>query len=165
MSEDNIGSVATGGATNVNISSLDPALVVTEPTANNFNLDINEDLQKLAVLKIDYEAGEPISALKLVYAALDGKIYVANSNATFDESLVMGVALNAAMSAGDTVTVVLSGVLQDLSWSWAANELLFLNNLGSITNVVPAAPGHRTKVAKALTANKILVEIEEPIIL
>jgi hypothetical protein len=55
-------------------------------------------------------------------------------------------------------------VLQDASWSWAANELLFLNSLGTITNVIPAS-GHRSKVGKALMSDKILIEIEEPIIL
>lgn len=164
MNEEVIGSVASIAAAAVNISSSDPALVVTEPTTNNFNLDFDEQLSKLPFLKIDYPAGEPISALKLVYAALDGKIYVANNTATFDEALVMGVAINAAASIGDLVTVVLSGVLQDASWSWAANELLFLNSLGTITNVVPVS-GHRSKIGKALMSNKILIEIEEPIIL
>jgi hypothetical protein len=166
MNEELVGSVATGSGSgaSVNISSSDPALVVTEPTANNFNLDFDEQLSKLPFLKIDYVAGEPISALKLVYASLDGKVYVANNTATFDEALVMGVAINAAALAGDTVTIVLSGVLQDASWSWAANELLFLNSLGTITNVIPAS-GHRSKVGKALMSDKILIEIEEPIIL
>lgn len=166
MNEDIVGSVSTGSgsAASVNISSSDPALVVTEPTANNFNLDFDEQLSKLPFLKIDYPAGEPISALKLVYASLDGKVYVANNTATFDEALVMGVAINAAASIGDMVTIVLSGVLQDASWSWAANELLFLNSLGTITNVIPVS-GHRSKIGKALMSNKILIEIEEPIIL
>lgn len=164
MNEEVIGSVASSVAAAVNISSSDPALVVTEPTTNNFNLDFDEQLSKLPFLKIDYPAGEPISALKLVYAALDGKIYVANNTATFDEALVMGVAINAAASIGDMVTIVLSGVLQDTSWSWAANELLFLNSLGTITNVIPVS-GHRSKIGKALMSNKILIEIEEPIIL
>lgn len=164
MNEEVIGSVANSAAATVNISSSDPALVVTEPTTNNFNLDFDEQLSKLPFLKIDYPAGEPLSALKLVYASLDGRVYVANNTATFDEALVMGVTINAAASIGDMVTIVLSGVLQDASWSWAANELLFLNSLGTITNVIPVS-GHRSKIGKALMSNKILIEIEEPIIL
>lgn len=163
MNEELVGSVSTGSGAgaSVNISSSDPALVVTEPTSNNFNLDFDEQLSKLPFLKVDFTAGEIISALKLVYVSVDGKAYIADSEDTFDKSLVVGVAVNAA-PLNSPVSVILSGILQDNSWSWAANELLFLNSLGTITNVPPII-GYRTKVGKALTANKILVEIEEPI--
>lgn len=166
MSDEIIGSVSSQAATNVNISSSDPALVVTEPTNNNFNLDFNEQLAKLPFLKLDYVAGEIISALKVVYVALDGKVYISKSNGSAVESLSIGLALTAAPLNG-TTTVVLMGVLQDLTWSWSANELLFLSTTGSITNIPPSTPtdSYNVVLGKALTNNTILVSVEPPITL
>lgn len=166
---DLLGSVSTAAAAavDVTISSTDPALTVSEPTANNFNIGFDENLSKIPFLKTEYTAGETISALKAVYVKVsDGQAYVAKSNGTDPEALVVGLALNAA-TVGTQVDVILMGVLQDASWSWAANELLFLTPTGSITNIPPSLPTdtYHVELAKALTSNKIMVNIESPITL
>jgi hypothetical protein len=171
MSSDceNIGSISSSAAIagSINISSSDPALVVTEPSQGNFNLDFNAELSKIPYLRIEYSAGENISALKAVYVkASDGKAYVGKSNGTVAEGLVIGLALNAAVT-NDPVDVILLGVLEDLSWSWSANELLFLSTSGSITSIAPSLPTDTYSVVlgKALTSTKIMVSIDSPITL
>lgn len=171
MSSDceNIGSISTSSAVAaaINISSSDPALIVTEPSTGNFNLDFNAELSKIPFLSIDYVAGENISALKAIYVkASDGKAYVGKSNGTEPESLVIGIAINTAVT-NDPVSVILLGILEDLSWSWAANELLFLNTLGSITDIAPTLPTdiYAVVLGKALTSTKIMVSIDSPITL
>ncbi len=162
--EDNIGSINRGASTGTTtVTSTDPAIQVTQ-AGSNFALSLNDQNVVLPVLTTDLTAGESFSALKLVCLKTDGKLYVANSNTIYEEALVLGVAAQAAPLINDTVKVILGGIYEDSSWSWSSNELLFLNNLGNITNVAPIT-GHRTKIGKALTATKILIEIEEPIIL
>lgn len=166
MSEENIGSVnvaSTGGGGSTTVSSGDPAITVNQ-SGSNYSIVLNDNSVKLPLLTTDLPAGEVFSALKLVYLSTDGKLYVASSGSTYEEALVLGAAATAAPAIDDQIRVALGGIFEDSSWTWTANELLFLSNLGSITNVAPLS-GHRTKIGKALTSTKILIEIEEPIIL
>ena len=116
-------------------------------------------------LVVSYTAGELISALKVVYVKVaDGKVYKASSAGTPTECLAIGIATNAARIGGN-VDVIIMGVLADVGWSWSANDLLFLTPGGGITNVAPIYPTdtYLVSIGKALTNNKILVNIESPI--
>lgn len=160
-----LGSISQGSGGTTIVTSTSPEISVLESPADTFNLTFNANVSKMAALKFDFTAGETISALKLVYVNIaDGKIYVASSTAAFANAMVVGIATNASVSGG-FVTVQLSGIIQDASWSWSANALLFCSSTGYVTNVAPAAPGYRIKIAKAITSDTILLNIEEPILL
>jgi hypothetical protein len=116
---------------------------------------------------LSYVAGETISALKCVYVKhSDGLAYVAKSGGLSSESVVVGIAKNAAL-VGESVSVQILGEIEDGSWSWSANDLVYLSNTGSIKSSAPGLPLdlYHVVIGKVLTNNKIIVAIEAPITL
>ena len=110
-----------------------------------------------------FEAGETISALKLIYIASSAQAFVADNSLTFSEAQVIGVALNAA-AIGAQVQVQLFGLLQDGAFAFSANELLFLGSLGTITATAPSS-GFVTRIGYGLGSGSIFLNIEKPIVL
>ena len=106
-----------------------------------------------------YEAGESISALKVI-KLVAGLAYVASSDDLTDDDLVVGVAVTGA-DVGQDVTVQLSGTLQDNVWNWAPGAL-FLGLSGDITQTPPTS-GVLVKVGAPINSNKILIRIWPPI--
>jgi len=109
-----------------------------------------------------FTAGAAISAVKAVYNTTPTTVVYATKTA-LSSSKAIGIAKNAA-SLGGSVTVVTSGELSDASFTFAANETLYLDINGGITNVAPTT-GHRVVLGYSLGVGKIFIRIEEPIVL
>lgn len=156
-----------GGGTITSITSLSSAIVVTNPTGPNVQLSFNSAalvIPSAPKLEVTVIAGEAISALQAVYYNYsDDRVYKGNKG-VYATSLVLGVARTAAASAGASLIVVTNGNIVDASFAFTANELIFLQTGGTISNVVPTT-GHRVVVGKALTSNTLFVNTQEPIIL
>ena len=151
----------TTASSGTTITSGSSELVVTNPSDNVFQIAFDAELSKIPNLKLQFEAGETISALKVVRVDINGKAYVANSEGTYEQALVTGVALTSAVASG-LVDVMLIGILTDNSWNWAGNTLLFLNVNGSIVSTAPTL-GYSVRLGKALTPTTILIDVQEPI--
>jgi hypothetical protein len=122
---------------------------------------------KAASLIIDRVASEQIFAGDLVYSTGTNEIGMADNSIDLDEAKVMGLALNAALQT-ETVEVLILGVANSIDYSvFTANDILFLDELGGITNVRPTVPDAKylVQVGKSLGGNEILVEIKLPTVL
>lgn len=103
-------------------------------------------------------ATEAISGQRAVYAVAGG---VALSSSLANSSCeVVGVTTAAAI-LGDQVTVKTSGELIDPSFAFSVGPV-FLGLSGILTNTVPLT-GSQVRIGKALSATKLLIEIEPPI--
>lgn len=152
-----------GGGTITQIQTLSPSILpVFNGTGPVVQLKINEAALASSKLKITVTAGENISALKFCYiSSVDGKAYAGSSD-VYEKSLVIGMAESAALSGSDVVLTCV-GIISD-TFGFSTNQLLYLNSTGGISTSVPLS-GFRVKIAKALTANDIYIEIQEPITL
>ncbi len=113
-------------------------------------------------LDLNKIANENISALQLVTPTSETNVEVADLS-TYETSHVLGVALIAALALSP-VTIKTFGELSDPSFTFTNGESLYLSPTGTVTNTPPTS-GHLTKIGYALGANKIFIQIEQPIIL
>ena len=108
-------------------------------------------------------AGEPISALKLVYSFDANTVMLASSVGTINEARAFGVAITAA-NTNESMQIQTFGVLRDSSFTFPANDLLFVAANGSITNVAPIT-GYRTVIGTSQGIGSIFINIQETITL
>ena len=108
-------------------------------------------------------SGEPISALKLVYSFDANTVMLASSVGTINEARAFGVAITAA-NTNESMQLQTFGVLRDSSFTFPANDLLFVAANGSITNVAPIT-GYRTVIGTSQGIGSIFINIQETITL
>lgn len=120
----------------------------------------SQSAAKLIVTKL---SSELISALQVVKLINADEVAIGSRN-TYNNSLILGIALNAAPSIGLNVKVQTFGVLEDPFFNFPLNDLLFLGLNGTITNVEPVN-GTRTMIGKSLGSGAIFISITEPVIL
>lgn len=118
-----------------------------------------ESVEKLSIERV---ADQAMSALKLVRLTSDTNVNLADSTLTYDDSVVVGVLLDTAVSAGQLVNVQTYGVLQDALFTFPLNDTLFLGSSGQITNVPPSS-GFSLIIGKSLGVGSIFIKIEVPI--
>lgn len=118
-----------------------------------------EEASKLTLIK---EAAETISALKLVKLNASDMFEIADKE-LYEDALVVGIAITAG-AAGATIKAVATGIVEDLAFNFPLNDLLFLGNNGTITNIAPTT-GHNVPVGYSLGTGAIFLNIEKPEIL
>lgn len=74
---------------------------------------------------------------------------------------ILGITTGAA-SQGATTTVQISGQMIESSWAWTPGLPLWLITAGQISHIAPTT-GFLAKIGFAITATKIMIEIEDPI--
>ncbi len=109
-----------------------------------------------------YTAGETLSAVKAVYISAANTVSLGQKT-TKPEACVIGITKCSA-NTGETIEVQLSGEMTDSSFNYNAGDVLYLDLNGNLTTTPPTT-GSLTVVGKALGNCKILIRIEEPIIL
>lgn len=77
---------------------------------------------------------------------------------------VVGISLNAAVS-GDPVKYKSSGEIEHSGWTFTPGSDIFIGAAGALTHVVPAGTAFSQRIAYAITATRIRVDIQEPIVL
>ena len=120
-------------------------------------VDFNE-----ASLSSIYTANETITKLQIVRVDDSTHISVANSNVTFNDFQITGIATESGVISND-INVLTSGVLEDVGLNFTMHASLFLDTDGSITETAPMTEPYLTKIGKSLGVGKILIEIVEPI--
>jgi hypothetical protein len=107
--------------------------------------------------------GQTISALKLVYVGLDGKIYPASNDIGYDEARVVGMT-KLAGNLNQQRPVLVFGRIDDPSFTYPTNTDLFLGTLGNIVAIAPTA-GHYKPIGRSLGPGSIFLDIGTTIIL
>jgi hypothetical protein len=131
------------------------------PTTGNLDL-VGDGSSTVVPSSVDVTllAAEDISALKVVYADTPTSVRVASSN--LDQKPI-GVAMTAALS-GQSVMIRCFGELADASFSFAANEPLFLNGIGNLSSVA-AVSGYHVECAHGMGLGKVFVNVKNQITL
>jgi hypothetical protein len=114
-----------------------------------------------ALASVQVIAGQTISALRAVRASPAGVVYA--SSGDLDAGAVLGVSLTSG-NAGQPINVQTSGALEDSTWNWIAGWRVFLGLAGALTHV-PAPNGAHISIGVAITATKLLVRLEDAIVL
>lgn len=105
------------------------------------------------------QAGETLSALLVVYE-LGGEVFRLDYRDVDHIDLLLGITLTAA-PLGQAVNVQRSGSLDDAGWSWAPGRV-WLGANGSLTQT-PAVDGYDVLIGSAVSANRIILNLQDPI--
>ncbi len=125
--------------------------------------DSLSDIQVSTEIAATYVSGTVISALRAVkFDSVTSKIFHASSNSIIDFNKVVGIT-DGSGTLNESVRVVTSGYFSDSSWSWIVGNPIFFNDSGVLTQTPGTA--YYQVVAIAVTQQKILVSINEPILL
>ena len=109
-----------------------------------------------------YTAFESLSALKIVALNNQGSFVLASANDSDTIFKIVGLT-NQAIAANTTGSVVISGEFEDSNWAWQTNKPLYLDVDGTITQTPPDTRNYLVILGTAITATKILLNIEKPI--
>ena len=105
--------------------------------------------------------GEAISALKVLRNDITNTAFIADSSDTSEQNRIIGISRTAA-SSGFNIEYIMSGELEDSSWSWDVSKPIFFNTSGTLTQTPPIS-GISTMVAVPITNKKIKVKIDQGI--
>lgn len=105
------------------------------------------------------QAGETLSALLIVYEQ-DGEVFRLDYRDGAHIDQVLGITLSAAVS-GSELNIQRSGALDDSGWNWALGRV-WLGANGSLTQN-PAVDGYDVLIGSAVSANRIILNIQDPI--
>lgn len=73
---------------------------------------------------------------------------------------VLGITFYAS-TGGDTVDIIINGILTEPTWNWTPGALLYLN--GTTVSETPPTTGFLCLIGKALSAETVLISIDQPI--
>jgi len=119
---------------------------------------------KAAALVVDRVASEDILRGDFVSSTSVGHVGLSTQDGTLEEALVLGMALNDALTLAD-VEVEILGVISDPLFSpFSPQEILFLDTDGAVTNTRPTT-GKLVIVGRALGDDEILIDIQPPVTL
>ena len=107
------------------------------------------------------EAAEDISALRVVKGTLDGKVEYCTLS-TSDAGVAIGISSTAGLT-GEIISIVISGELQDASWSWDVMKPIYLGSNGTLTQTTPLI-GYHQVIAIPKSSDTLKVSIQQPII-
>jgi len=103
---------------------------------------------------------QTISALKLLNAVDGTSVQIAGTT-NYAQSKVLGIAKFAG-NIGDSKSVILFGKVEDATFIWPVNTLLYLDSNGSITDIAPVT-GFLVNIGYSLGSGAIFLNIQEPI--
>lgn len=87
---------------------------------------------------------------------------VADSNNITHRHKVVGISISAAMATFN-ISVQFGGMVINPAWAWTAGQKIYING-SSLNNVAPST-GWSMSVGKALSATKILVNLQQSFLL
>ena len=111
-------------------------------------------------------AGVALSGERVVTTDASGLVVYADSATLAHAGRIAGVT-KAAAAQGDAVDVQQNGTMTYSGWAWTPGSLLYLGANGAITDAEPTLPSALFSqiIGFAATATKIIISIQEPIIL
>lgn len=109
-------------------------------------------------LEVEFVAQEDIPQYSVV--TIDG--FVGDSDNLVHKNKILGIA-NDLTPQGQTGIATVEGEIENLLWTWNVNDNLYLNGI-NLSSIPPAGSARFSKIiGRALTATKILIELEESI--
>ena len=146
---------------NVRQDTLTVDVKQSQPTVNIQSYDITLDIASGGIVPAAIDttlvASTSISALRCITTDSSGLAKYATPD-TLANALVIGISTNAA-NTGENVTVKTTGELSDASWNWTKGAI-YLGVNGVLTQTAPSGGSIVVHVAKAITATKILIDID-----
>lgn len=113
--------------------------------------------------KLTKIAGESISALRWVYQASDGLVYLAQ-NTDFSQSLgILGITTTSATSGGE-LSIQTGGLVSDASFFFGLDIPLWLG-LNGVTTQVPPTTGNLVIVGQPTDNHTLFINLQPPEIL
>ncbi|CAM4266355.1 hypothetical protein COAQ111491_14045 [Comamonas aquatilis] len=106
-------------------------------------------------------AGMDISALLVVYEDLNGAVWPADPDVERDVLALLGVTVSAAVG-GQPINVQRLGHIDDAAWQLQLGKRVFLARQGRLTQQPPEA-GYDVLIGVALSATRLLLNIQDPI--
>ena len=106
-------------------------------------------------------AGEALGGHRCVLLDAAGSAFYADCSVPAHFGRLAGITQGAA-AAGDSTTIVKSGVMVEPSWSWTANAPVFLGHTGLLTQTAPS--GFQQVVGVALSATTLFINPREPLL-
>lgn len=88
-------------------------------------------------------------------------VMYAKSNGTYADARPIGITLTSA-PIGGKVKILILGLVEDVSFNYSANTLLFLGPNGTITNIPPTT-GYSVVIGEALAQGIVSLSIRPPI--
>ena len=153
-------------STTVNVLDNDLIVDIVEnkPTVNVVTQALTLDIESGGIVAANIDtsltAGMSISALRCITTNSSGEAVYATPD-TLANAVVIGISTTAG-SAGDTITVKTNGELSDASWNWTKGAI-YLGSNGVLTQTAPSGGAIVVHVAKAITATKIIIDIDTTI--
>lgn len=118
------------------------------------------------ITRINVVTAVAIGGHRLVVLNSDGNAIYADSHNLTHAHKVLGITTGAA-SAGDTVTVQITGVLSEPSWTWTLDEPIWLGTNGILTQTPPEPTNgdvFSLIVGFPTAANAAMISIQQPIL-
>ena len=108
-----------------------------------------------------YAAGASISGHKVVRSLFGNKVIHADKNTLSDAVNILGISTNSAI-VSDPVSVVTSGKIEEVTWSWIVDSPIYLGNNGTLTQIMPTT-GFLLIMGVATSPTSMLVNIKQAI--
>lgn len=109
------------------------------------------------------KAATTVSGHKAVVLTSAGILH-ADPTLSAHNNAVVGISLNAAVS-GDPVKYRSFGEIEHSGWTFSPGSDIFIGAAGALTQTVPTGTAFSQRIAYAITATKLRVDIQEPITL
>lgn len=114
------------------------------------------------VVQTTKNAGTAIGGHRAV-KVVAGLLQYASKDDNPSAESVYGITINAG-NIGDPIDVVLSGEIQEASWSWTQNLPIYLSTSGQLTQTAPTT-GAVVELGIAVTSDTMLVRIQKTMFL
>lgn len=108
-------------------------------------------------------ADQALSGHRVVRSTSESTVDYCDVNTIGHLDSLLGITTGAALSGAET-TVVASGELTELSWTWTPGEAIFCGPNGVLTQAYDSSWAWVRIVAFAMSATSIVVQLREPII-
>lgn len=144
--------------------------LIIETTKNTVHVDGTDRIVTAAITRntIDVNPSTTLVLLDSVVEVTSLSMMSALRCVTFDgryadptDNTTIGI-VGITLTAGTTVNARFSGSMQDGGWSWTAGEAIYCGANGILTHTAPAT-GWTRRVAEAISATEIIVNIHQPI--
>lgn len=109
-------------------------------------------------------ATETVGGHRVIARISDTSFTHADATVLSHHGCQVGISLNAA-NIGDPLEIRWRGEIEFGGWSWTPGEDIMLSEDGLMAHTVPVGAAFSQRIAYALSATKIRIDIQEPILL
>lgn len=111
-----------------------------------------------------YTTAAALSGHRAIAVDAAGEAIYASCDSLSDALRIAGVSLNAA-ALGDEITVQSAGLVEHSGWAWTPGQPVFVGIGGALTQSLPVGAVFSRVVGQAVSATRLLVDLQPPIVL